>query len=253
MLRSPPDRSGGGKRGVNPDPAVAAVAVLWRMAVSPVTPRRWTAIPSRGRDLNPRFDPSVMLSSGRWLRRSWAVIICLAVIAVADLLIWRWTAPYAIEALLDEPAHAATGLLGLATLGVEFQAPVVLAVLAGSLLIDADHLPHVFGSSILEHGVPRPYTHSLGTIAVLLVAALLLRNRGARRLTLIGALALALHFLRDSAEPGGPGVSLLWPLSDHAVTVAYGWYAALLIALAAIAIGRRTKYTAAVVRWSPRQ
>jgi LexA-binding, inner membrane-associated putative hydrolase len=171
---------------------------------------------------------------------SWrTVVVCLAVIAGADLLIWRWRAPYAIEALLDGPAHAATGLLGLMALGVGFGAPLVLAVLAGSLLIDADHLPHVFGSDILEHGVPRPYTHSLGTIVILLVVAVLVRDRGRRRLILIATLALALHFFRDMAEPGGPGVSLLWPLSDHAVKVAYGWYAALLLMLAAIAIGRR--------------
>lgn len=160
-------------------------------------------------------------------------------VGVADLLIWRWKgAPYAVEALLDEPAHAATGVLALVAFAGGFEAPVVLAVLAGSLLIDADHIPHVFGSHILEHGVPRPYTHSLGTILVLVAVALLMRDRGRRRLVVIATLALALHFFRDAAEPGGPGVSPLWPVSDHAVTVAYGWYAALLLAFAAIAVGR---------------
>jgi membrane-bound metal-dependent hydrolase YbcI (DUF457 family) len=180
----------------------------------------------------------------RALRRRWhpgvaTVIGCVGVIGLADLLIWRWKgAPYAVEALLDEPAHVATGLLALTACGLVFELPVVLAVLAGSLLIDTDHWPGVFGSRILEHGVPRPYTHSLGTIVVLVAVALLLKGRK-RELTLIAALALALHFFRDMAEPGGPGVSLLWPLSDHAVTVRYLEYAAVIVALAAAALVRR--------------
>ena len=171
--------------------------------------------------------------------RSRLVLGSLLVVGVADLLIWRWKgAPYAVQGLLDEPAHAATGLVALAAFASELQAPVVLAVLAGSLLIDADHLPRVFGSDVFEHGIPRPYTHSLGTIVVLTAVALLLRGERRRRLILIAMLALALHFFRDSAEPGGPGVSLLWPVSDDGVTVAYGWYAAVLAGLAAIALGR---------------
>lgn len=156
-------------------------------------------------------------------------------IAVADLLIWRWKAPYAMEALLDESAHAATGLLALTAFGVVFDASVVGSVLAGSLLIDLDHLPHVFGSQILEHGVPRPYTHSVGTVVLLIVVGLLLAGR-TRTLTLVAMLALVLHLFRDAAEPGGPGVSLAWPLSDHAFAVRYVWYAALMVAFAAVAL-----------------
>ncbi len=176
------------------------------------------------------------------------VLGCVGVIGVADLLIWRWKgAPYAVEALFDEPAHVATGLLALTAFGLAFDLSVVLAVLAGSLLIDADHWPGVFGSKILQHGVPRPYTHSLGTIVVLLVVVLLLKGRK-RELTLIATLALTLHFFRDMSEPGGPGVSLLWPLSDHAVTVRYLLYAVGMVGLAAIALIRRRNDTEAGVR-----
>jgi LexA-binding, inner membrane-associated putative hydrolase len=167
------------------------------------------------------------------------VLICVACIAIADLLIWRWRAPYAIEALFDEPAHLATGLVALAAFGLWFEGPVLLAVLIGSVLIDVDHVPHVLGSGILEHGVPRPYTHSLGTILVVVAALAWLRNRQARRFTTVVALALAVHFVRDAAEPGGPGVSLLWPLSDHGFTIAYGWYAGAIAVLAAVALRRR--------------
>jgi LexA-binding, inner membrane-associated putative hydrolase len=181
--------------------------------------------------------------------RSRLVLGSLVVVGIADLLIWRWKgAPYAVQGLLDEPAHAATGVLALATVARELQTPVVLAVLAGSLLIDADHLPHVLGSHVFEHGVPRPYTHSLGTIVVLAAVTLLLRGEQRRQLMLIVTLTLALHFFRDSAEPGGPGVSLLWPVSDHGVTVGYGWYAAVLAGLSAIALGRARRQARSIVR-----
>lgn len=121
---------------------------------------------------------------------SWVLVI-----GLADLLIWRWQgAPYVVEGLLDEPAHAATGLLALTACGPAFDVSVVAAVLGGSLLIDVDHWPHVFGSKILEHGVPRPYTHSLGTIALVLALGLLLKGRK-RELTLIGTLVLTPAFL----------------------------------------------------------
>jgi hypothetical protein len=215
-----------------------AATVPVAMPVSPATRRREAAIRSPARLLAVGLSRGTAALSRPWLLSSRMVVGCLAVIAVADFLIWRWKAPYAVEALLDEPAHAATGLVGLAAFGVSFEAPVVLAVLAGSLLIDLDHVPHVFGSHILEQGIPRPYTHSLGAILVLVAVAWLLRGR-ARRLVLIATLALGLHFFRDTAEPGGPGVSLVWPLSDKTLTIGYVWYAAALAALAAIALARR--------------
>ena len=167
------------------------------------------------------------------------MVVCVLVIGVADLLIWRSGAPYGVQALFDEPAHAAIGILALSAIGLSFGTPVVAAVLAGSLLIDLDHVPHLLGSNVLEHGVPRPYSHSLLTIAIVLLVALLLRDRRRRRLGLVVASALALHFFRDMAEPGGPGVSLLWPLSDHAFTLNYAWFAGLAAALAVVALARR--------------
>ncbi len=43
----------------------------------------------------------------------YAVLLCLVVVALADLAIWRVHMPYLVEAISDEPAHAATGLLVL--------------------------------------------------------------------------------------------------------------------------------------------
>jgi hypothetical protein len=178
-------------------------------------------------------------TSSRLRLRGRTVLVSLAVIAVADLVIWRWKAPYAAEALFDEPAHVGTGLLALAAAGVSFPASVVLAVVAGSLLIDLDHLPHLFGSHLIEHGIPRPYTHTLGTVAFLLVLALVIRSWRWRLLVGVAGLALALHFFRDMAEPGGPGVALLWPFSDHAFTLPYPWYGGVLAVFASLALARR--------------
>lgn len=173
-----------------------------------------------------------------WRLTSRLVLACLGVIAAADLVIWLSEPPLGLQALLDESAHAATGILALATIGVAFKPPIVLAVLAGSVLIDLDHVPGLLGSDVLQRGTPRPYTHSLLTV-ILVTAAVLLVPRPKRKLLIIAALALVLHFFRDMAEPGGPGVALLWPLSYRAYTIGYGSYAATLGLLAAIAVARR--------------
>lgn len=98
-------------------------------------------------------------------------------------------------------------------------------MLAGSVLIDLDHVPRLFGSDVLEHGVPRPYTNALITLPAIAIAAALIRNRAARALVLVVGAAVALHLLPDMAEPGGPGVALLWPVSDRAAAVPYLPYA----------------------------
>jgi membrane-bound metal-dependent hydrolase YbcI (DUF457 family) len=169
----------------------------------------------------------------------YAVLLCLAVVAIADLVIWRVQMPYLVEAVFDEPAHAATGLLVLFAICVAPSRPVILAVLAGSVLIDLDHVPHVFGITILEHGVPRPYTHAVITLIAIGLVAGLVRDRRLRMLVLIVGAAVAVHLIRDMAEPGGPGVSLLWPLSDHPYAMPYVPYGLALVALAAVGIARR--------------
>jgi len=44
-----------------------------------------------------------------------------------------------VQALLEELAHAGTGLLALAAFGIAVEGLVVLAVLGGSMPIDLDH------------------------------------------------------------------------------------------------------------------
>ena len=229
-MRSAAARTGGPLR-------LCAMAVHFRR-------QRWPKTSAWG--VRDRGPPGVSsLPQRRSRLNSRVVVISVAVIATADFLLWRWEGPpFVFLALLDEPAHAATGLVALSGLGVIFEVPIVLAVLAGSVVIDLDHAPDMLGSHLLlvGHGIQtRPCTHSLTTVVVLASVALLVRGY-ARNLVLVAALALVVHFFRDIAEPGGSGAPLLWPLSDRVYTLGYGWYAGALIVLAAIALWIRTRH-----------
>ena len=80
-----------------------------------------------------------------------------------------------------------------------------------SVAIDVDHVPGALGDDVLTRGTPRPYTHSVLSVLVVLLAAALWRSR---RDVLLGvAIGLTIHFWRDMAE-SDTGVSLAWPVSD---------------------------------------
>ena len=52
-----------------------------------------------------------------------------------------------------------------------------MPALISSVAIDLDHIPGRLSVGWLTAGTPRPYTHSLLTIAVVLVSAWVLRRR----------------------------------------------------------------------------
>lgn len=125
---------------------------------------------------------------------------------------------------LDEAAHLLTTLIVLWACGPRVRRYLGPALVA-SVLIDADHLPGQFGADWLTAGTPRPYTHSLLTIAIVLALAAVWRRR---RVVCLGvAIGLALHFWRDMGE-GGAGVSLLWPFSRHSFQYPHGYYLAVM-------------------------
>ena len=140
-------------------------------------------------------------------------------------------------AVVDEPAHLATCALALAALLAVRRGPAspkfLLAALFASVVIDFDHLPGLVGWGVFTAGTPRPYSHSLLTIAALLLAAALCGRRP--RPILLGAgFGVAAHLLRDLAT--GPGVPLWLPFSTDPVRIAYAVYAGLLLLGAAIAL-----------------
>jgi membrane-bound metal-dependent hydrolase YbcI (DUF457 family) len=133
---------------------------------------------------------------------------------------------------LDEIAHLSTTLIILWVLGRRVCDRFLVPALIASVAIDADHIPGELGSDIITRGTPRPYTHSLLTIVVVLVAAVLWRRR--RDILLGVAIGLGIHFWRDMAESDA-GVSLLWPFSDHPFTFSHTLYLVVMAAFVALA------------------
>lgn len=133
--------------------------------------------------------------------------------------------------LIDEPAHLATCALALlaivALTGSLPRRRFVVAALAASVLIDLDHVPGYVGSHALIGSLPRPYTHSLLFVALLLAVAALARRRDLRLVLLGVAFGVSAHLLRDLAT--GPGIAFLWPLSGSPIRVPYVVYAATLV------------------------
>ena len=133
--------------------------------------------------------------------------------------------------IVDEPAHLATCLIVLlAATAVTGRTPhrgFIVAALVASVAIDLDHIPLYLGSHILTGDAPRPYSHGLLTVLILACVGLLVPVRKLRVAILGLAVGVGLHLFRDLAT--GPGVPLLWPLSDATVDLPYGVFAAVLI------------------------
>ena len=133
--------------------------------------------------------------------------------------------------LLDEPAHLATGALGLLALACFIDVPrrFYVAGMIASVAIDLDHIPLYLG--LLGNKDQRPVTHSLATVIVVAGAAVVWRRH---RAVLAGIVTgLLIHFARDIAE-GPPGVRMLWPLQDTAWTAGYWWFLGMIITLTAV-------------------
>lgn len=137
--------------------------------------------------------------------------------------------------VLDEPAHFATAWLFLAAFLPQRWSTIWRWALVGSVAIDIDHLPAL--RQLLGGGPDsRPVTHSLATVAVLVLAAIVATSR--YRAPLWGlALGTVLHFFRDLTD--GPGVALLWPYSSTNFALGRGTYLLVLAVVAGIATLRR--------------
>jgi inner membrane protein len=141
--------------------------------------------------------------------------------------------------IVDEPAHLATCLIVLlavvALSGRRPPLPFVVAALVASVAIDVDHIPAYLGWNGLTGTLPRPYSHSL-LVVLLLLGFGHASRRTARQVSYGLAFGVAAHLFRDLAT--GPGVPFLWPLTDATFTLPYAVCAALL-ALAALAAPAR--------------
>ena len=117
------------------------------------------------------------------------------------------------QAPLDWIDHLLTTMFLVWAVRPWFRERWLVPALVASVVIDVDHIPGQLGWDILTAGSPRPYTHSLATVAVLLVASAP-RWRG-RQAAFGAAIGVCSHLWRDLAEPQTSGVSLLWPTTTH--------------------------------------
>jgi inner membrane protein len=179
---------------------------------------------------------SAVLRPVRW----WAGPLLLAAVALAFDAADR-RIPFGVWTTgpVDEVAHLSTAALGLLVLARFIAAPrrFYVAALIASVAIDADHIPLYFG--LLGNQAQRPVTHSLSTVAVVVLAAAASRRH---RTVLAGvATGLVLHFARDIAE-GYPGVRVFWPLQDTSWIAGYRWFVGMIVVftaarLALVAVG----------------
>ena len=172
---------------------------------------------SQSRDERPRG-----LSSYPW----WVYPILLAVAALCFDAADRIVRYGPISAgPLDEPAHVAMAALGLFAVARFIDVPrrFYVAALIASVAIDLDHIPLYLGFGVQDQ---RPVTHSLATVVVFMVAALV--SRRYRAVCAGVAVGLVLHFARDIVE-GPPGVRLLWPIQQTAWTGTYRWWLGIIL------------------------
>lgn len=172
-------------------------------------------------------------------------------IAALVLLVADWGSQLAGDSVfpggpLDEAAHLMTTLLALWMLGPRVCERYLFPALVASVAIDADHIPDRLGLDFLTQGTPRPYTHSLLTVLVVLAAAALWRRP--RRVLIGVAIGLGLHFFRDLGEPGS-GVPLLWPLSRHGFAYPHWIY---VVTMAAVVLADAVRlYRHGAASWRP--
>ena len=166
------------------------------------------------------------MSALAWVRRPAplspvALVLAAVALLLADLGDQLVGGATLAGAPLDETAHALTTLLVLWAIGGPLYEQMLAPALVASVAIDADHIPGELGSQVLTAGTPRPYTHCLLTIILVVVAARLWPRR--RELLTGVAVGLAIHLWRDMAEPG-TGVALLWPASGASWSLSHVSY-----------------------------
>jgi inner membrane protein len=183
-------------------------------------------------------DPAI---SSPWRTRvlspSPRVIAGAVVLFAADQYVYQQAGSAVLpQAPLDWTDHLLTTLFIVWAVKPRVSERQLVPALVASVVIDVDHVPGELGSHILTTGTSRPYSHSLTTVAVLLVLAA--ARRDWRAWASGAALGVASHLWRDLAEPQGSGVALFWPVSDRTITTPAAVYLGSIAVLAAIGLAR---------------
>src|SRR5256885_6410461 len=127
-----------------------------------------------------------------------------------------------MSGVVDEAAHAATGVAVLAAWPLP-DPEFTRGLAVGSVLLDIDHVPELWGKRWLRPRGARPLPHSFGIPALLTALAI----RDSSRVALGAAVGLGGHLLRDLAT-GKTAVPLLWPLTKRRFSIRYRKYAAVI-------------------------
>lgn len=192
----------------------------------------------------------------KWLARLVAnrgvSLALVAAVVIVDFTIPWHGMSFVPRAMVDEPCAVATALVVLGALtrfrGIPPDPEFGWSMLALSVLIDVDHLPLEFGSTVLTAGTPRPYFHALWIVVVITVATVIAsywsqRTKIPAASAMVNILAgaawgISAHFLRDVATAP---MSLWWPVTKAAVEIPYWSYVlALLVIIAIPSAGTRT-------------
>lgn len=210
------------------------VAVDHEYLVESLAPESDLAPHAAGNDLSAS-------SSHRWHRSQWSshalsrVVATALMLLVADQVLLHAGEGWLREGPVDELAHLLTGALVLAALRGVVDRRFAIGLLVASVLIDVDHVPGLLGLDWITRGTDRPYTHSLLTIAVVGLVAVVWRGR--RSLLLGALLGIGAHLARDLSESAS-GVPLAWPLSLRSFTLPHWSYLVAMSAVLAVALWR---------------
>ena len=199
--------------------------------------------------LGTRHPDALLNWLARLASRRTVSLALVGAIVIADLTIQWHGFSFVLRAMVDEPCHLATAFVVLGAI-TQSEALHRTRSSAGrcwacSVLIDVDHLPQEFGSSILTAGTPRPYTHALWVVLALIMVMYVARYWSRRApaptsTTAVQILAgaawgVSAHFVRDVATAP---MSLWWPITNASVEVPYWWYVLALLLIVAIPIVR---------------
>jgi inner membrane protein len=166
------------------------------------------------------------------LARPWRRFACGLVLLVLILVIDRWLLGEAhtllATGIADETAHLSTMVILLLAFPMLRNTGFIAGCLAGSVMIDLDHIPLYLGSNVLTEATNRPFTHGFLTMGIVLAIAMV-AGQPWRSIGLGLVAGLAAHFLRDMGTSTA-GVPLLWPITDTGFLLPYPLYIAVLAA-----------------------
>jgi membrane-bound metal-dependent hydrolase YbcI (DUF457 family) len=165
------------------------------------------------------------------------IFFSLIPILAIDLYFELFTPGWFVIAILDETAHILTSFIFLIIASQWVNRWIVLSVLAGTILIDVDHIPLLLSTTDFSSIENRPVTHSVLPVLLLILPLAFRRCRdGVTGYVFLGLVAgVVIHLFRDLATGGIP---LLWPFASGTFEIRYFVYVLTCVLLGLIPLVR---------------